>query len=336
MAKVEQSDYKIAALSNPLSGKNKRGGFERFEQAIAKFSQILHVAASNPDKIEVALQQIAQENIQVIILNGGDGTLQTVLTYLKHKQDGEFNPTLLLLQAGTTSMAFGDVGCKGKLESIFSKVIQHVDGEHQQLTKIQRPVLRMRLVKSKKTICGMFFGAGAIYSGILYCRQRLHTKGIRGELGPSIAMLWFLLDWITVNKLTVPAKARIRVNDASYISGEFSIIIATTLNRLLMGAYPFWGTECNDSKLTECKDKKVAFSFIKRNPPRAVKAFMRILRGHAPNVEPQADYYQSYYPNTVKLEIENGFTLDGELFGEQGTTSEVNLDAVGTISFLVK
>ena len=326
MGIVEQSDYKIAALSNPLSGKNKRGGFEKFEQAIVKFPQILHVAASNPDKIEVALQQFAQENIQIIILNGGDGTLQTVLTYLKHKQDGEFNPTLLLLQAGTTSMVFGDVGCKGKLESILGKVIQYVDGEHQQLTKIQRPVLRMRLVKSKKTICGMFFGAGAIYSGILYCRQRLHTKGIRGELGPSIAMLWFLLDWITVNKLTVPAKARIRVNNESSMSGEFSIIIATTLNRLLMGAYPFWATEC--------KDKTAAFSFIRCNPPHTFKAFVRILRGRSPDVEQKANYYQSYYSNTVKLEIENGFTLDGELFGEQGIVSEICLDTVGTISFL--
>ena len=52
----------------------------------------------------------------------------------------------------------------------------------------------------------MFFGAGAIYSGILYCRQKLHTKGIRGEVGPSIAMVWFLLDWLTLNRLTNPAK----------------------------------------------------------------------------------------------------------------------------------
>ena len=191
MAISEQPNSKIAALSNPLSGKNKRGGFEKFIKAIEKYPQIPHVAVSNPNEIEDALQQFSREKIQIIILNGGDGTLQTVLTYLKHKQDAVFNPELLLLQAGTTSMSFGDVGCKGKLDNILNKIIQYGNGDHQQLTKIQRPVLRMKLAKPKKIICGMFFGAGAIYSGILYCRQHLHTKGIRGELGPSIAMIWF-------------------------------------------------------------------------------------------------------------------------------------------------
>ena len=144
-----------------------------------------------------------------------------------------------------------------------------------------------------------------------------------------------MIDWITVNKLTIPAKAQLTVDSSNSESGEFSIIIATTLNRLLMGAYPFWGTACNHSKLTECKGRKAAFTFIKRNPPQAIKAFARILRGCSPNVEQKANYYQSYYPDVVKLKIENGFTLDGELFGEQGVTSEVCLDTAGTINFLI-
>lgn len=322
-----QANCNVAALSNPLSGKNKRGGFARFETAIANFPQIPHVAVSSPADIMVTLEQFERENIRIIVLNGGDGTLQTVLTYLKHIRCDHYQPELVLLRAGTTSMAFGDVGCKGKLDRVLDQVLCLAAGANHQLRKISRPVLRMRLPEKDQTLCGLFFGAGAIYSGILYCRQNLHTKGLRGELGPSVAMIWFLLDLITRNKLTTPAKATIRVNASHVIAGEFNLIVATTLQRLLMGVYPFWAT--GD------KTQQQVLSLIKSKAPRPVKACMNILRGRSPGVEIDASYYHSYCPTVVNIELENGFTLDGELFGELGVTSEIILDTVGTVNFLV-
>lgn len=322
-----QANCNVAALSNPLSGKNKRGGFAKFETAVEKFPQISHVAVSSPADIMATLEQFERENIQFIVLNGGDGTLQTVLTYLKHIRCDHYQPELVLLQAGTTSMAFGDVGCKGKLDRVLDQVLCLAAGANHQLSKISRPVLRMRLPETDQTLCGLFFGAGAIYSGILYCRQNLHTKGLRGELGPSVAMIWFLLDLITRNKLTTPARATIRVNDSDVIAGEFNLIVATTLKRLLMGVYPFWAA--GD------KTQQQVLSLIKSKAPRPVKACMNILRGRSPGVEVDASYYHSYCPTVVNVELENGFTLDGELFGELGVTSEIILDTVGTVNFLV-
>lgn len=321
-----QASSKIAALSNPLSGKNKRGAFAGFKSALANFPQIPHVAVSSPADIMASLEQFEQENIQLIIINGGDGTLQTVLTYLQYVRGERYQPELVLLKAGTTSMAFGDVGCKGRFTDVLEQIVNYVAGKNHQLKSVVRPVLRMRLPATNQTICGLFFGAGAIYSGILYCRQKFHTKGLRGEVGPSLAMIWFLLDWLTVNKLTVPARASVYVDDGEVISGEFNIITATTLRRLLMGAYPYWAE--GD------KSRHQVLSLIRRQPPRALRAFLKILRGQSPNVETDAHFYLSYCPAAVKIEIEDGFTLDGELFGGQGSATEVVLDTAGTVSFL--
>ena len=318
---------KIAALSNPYSGRNKRGGLVKFERVISKYPAIEHFIVSQPNEIAASLKEFAQQKVEIIILNCGDGTLQAVLTYLKHLQKDKFNPQLLLLRAGTTSMAFGDVGCKGGLDKIFKRVTQYADGNMQTLRVVQRPILRMHLPKSNTTLCGMFFGAGAIYSGILYCRQKLHTKGVRGEAGPSIAMLWFLLDWMTVNKLAIPARATIDINSNNSVKGEFNIIAATTMQRLLMGVYPFWGGEAKDCNLS--------FTSIKSNPPNVIRALINILRGRAPKVKGQPEYYHSCCPKTLVIEIENGFTLDGELFGEQGANTKIILDTVGTASFLI-
>ena len=320
------ADFKIAALSNPLSGKNKRGGFAKFESAIARYPNIPHVAVSNPVEIVEALKKFEQDNIALIILNGGDGTLQTVLTYLQHIRAEVYKPKIVLLKAGTTSMAFGDVGCKGTLENVLVQVMAYASGSPNNLNSISRTVLRMHLPKNAQTVCGLFFGAGAIYSGILYCRQKLHTKGLRGELGPSLAMIWFLIDWATVNKLTTPARAKIKFENEREFSGEFNIIVATSLHRLLMGVYPFWQKEE--------KYRHLALSIIKRNAPSPFKSLLRILRGHAPNVAHGSEYYRSYNLAAVNIEIENGFTLDGELFGDSGVVTEVKLDTAGTVSFL--
>ncbi len=320
------ADDKIAALSNPLSGKNKRGAFAKFESAIARYPHIPHVAVTSPAEITAALEKFEQDNITLIVLNGGDGTLQTVLTYLQHIRGEAYQPKIVLLKAGTTSMAFGDVGCKGTLEDVLAQVAAYASGSPNNLNNVSRPVLRMHLPKNAQTVCGLFFGAGAIYSGILYCRQRLHTRGLRGELGPSLAMIWFLLDWATFNRLTTPARARIKIENKSELSGEFNIILATTLNRLLMGVYPFWHKEKESEQL--------ALSIIKRNAPRPFRALLNILRGRAPDVKHGSEHYRSYSLSAVTIEIENGFTLDGELFGDSDVVTEVKLDAVGKVSFL--
>ena len=184
----------------------------------------------------------------------------------------------------------------------------------------------MTLPEKNLTVCGMFFGAGAIYNGILYCRQNIHTKGVRGELGPSMAMIRYIFDWLTSNKMTTSTRASIEMDEAPVITGEFTIITATTLNRLLMGVYPFWGHGRSSNN--------ISFTLIKKNAPKGFKAFMKILRGKDPLVEAGADYYRSVCPVKTKLIIEDGFTLDGELFGEPGKATKVELQSAGNVTFL--
>jgi len=316
----------IVAISNPRSGRNKRGGFEKFKKILADFPSIDHIVTNDETNLISALDKCKQNACDILIVNGGDGTLLHILTYLKRVENLAFNPRLVLLQAGTTSMAYGDVGCKGRLNSVLNKIISFAAGSSGELSQTERTVLRMTLPETSQMACGMFFGGGAIYNGILYCRQNLHTKGMRGELGPSMAMIRYLLDWLTVNKMTTATHARVQSDSMGVVEGEFTIITATTLKRLLMGVYPFWGKSVSNSSL--------ALSLIKRNAPKAAKAFMKILSGKPPGVEPKEDYYRSIYSSRVTMDIHDGFTLDGELFGKPGHLTHVVLESAGEVTFL--
>ena len=113
MGNRTQSELRIAALSNPLSGRNKRGAFAKFEKIISRHPHIFHFVESSPQEITSGLDQFKRKKIDVILVNGGDGTIQTVLTYLKNDNNSEYKPYLVILPAGTTSMTFGDVGYRG-------------------------------------------------------------------------------------------------------------------------------------------------------------------------------------------------------------------------------
>lgn len=321
---IEKS--RIVTISNPRSGRNKRGGFNKFNHALKNYPFIRHIVTSSELDLIPALEQCKQGACEVIIVNGGDGTLLQILTYLKQSENIGFKPNLLLLQAGTTSMAYGDVGCKAKLNIIFDEVIKYIDGNSKKIIATKREVLRMSLPEKSQTVCGMFFGAGAIYNGILYCRQNLHTKGMRGELGPSMAMIRYIFDWLTVNNMTTSTHAQVRYDQKESIEGDYTVITATSLHRLLMGVYPFWGEKNSDAYL--------ALTLIKRNAPRAMRAFIKILLGKSPGVEPQENYYRSVCVSKVMLSINDGFTLDGELFGEAGRQTKVELDSAGEVIFL--
>ena len=316
----------IVAISNPRSGRNKRGGFEKFTRAVNKFSEISHIVTANEYELADALQQCKNQNSQIIIVNGGDGTLLQILTYLKYECQDKYAPLLVLLQSGTTSMAYGDVGCKGNHENVLYRAVNYAKGNKRCLRNTPRQVLQMTLPNSGKVICGMFFGAGVIYNGILYCRQKMHTKGIRGEIGPSMTMIRYLLDWITVNKLTTSSHANIKIHDRKSASGEFTIITATTLHRLLAGVFPFWGSSASQNYFS--------FTLIKKNAPRAFTTFIKILTKKTASLDKQSDYYQSECPEKVILDIKDGFTLDGELFGKEGESTKVILETAGEVNFL--
>lgn len=326
MTQQTNSDSSSVVISNPRSGGNKKGGIDKFKSLMAGYPDIEHIILSDFSCIDHALEKAKDNNRKIIIVNGGDGTLQSILTFLKREGNQSYNPELVLMKSGTTSMCYGDVGFKTGARNMLNAVSHYGADENSLINKKSRQVLRMTLPKEGTSVCGMFFGAAAIYSGILYCRQNIHTRGIRGETGPALAMLRFLFDWMTVNKIAGSTSASIDIDQQETISGDFSIIAATTLKRLLAGVYPFWGHD-------PAKDT-YALSLIRHGAPKSIRSVLKILRGRTLTTELNNTYYHSYHVSRALLNISGGFTLDGELFGEQGKSNKVVLESAGPVTFL--
>ena len=103
---------RIGVIINPLSGGN-RNGLEDIRRLICDYPRVVHCDVQTPDDVLEALKDFARQEVDLLAVNGGDGTIQAVLTALFHHQPFEMQPLLAVLQSGTSSMTARDVGFTG-------------------------------------------------------------------------------------------------------------------------------------------------------------------------------------------------------------------------------
>jgi diacylglycerol kinase family enzyme len=103
----------VALLSNPRSTGNQ-SMLPEVRRFCARHSDIFHYEVEDVAQIACALKTIARVKPRVLVVNGGDGTVQAALTELYH--GGHFGPTpppVAVLPNGKTNLIAHDLGAAG-------------------------------------------------------------------------------------------------------------------------------------------------------------------------------------------------------------------------------
>ncbi len=312
----------IGMVTNPRSGGNRKG-LGKIREFLAENSQIHHGEAVTPAEVQAVLAGFAARDIDLLIVNGGDGTAQAVLTALYGQAIFTRPPVLALLQAGTASMLARDVGIQGGPRAALTKIAAWAAGTRRSDRDIhERSVLQVHRKEYSMPLCGMFFGAGAIPQGIDLCHRRMNIRSVRGELMPGLILARLLLAVFTGNeKLLPPTEVEIRRDDAAAQRVCCLFTLVSTLERLFLGLRPYWGEEDAPLHLTAVQSKP---RYLLRNLPS-------VLRGRrTAGVSPENGYL-SHNVRRITLDFTGRFTLDGELFG---ATSPLTIEAAGPARFL--
>ena len=104
---------KIGLISNPGSERNRRG-LQEIQQVLAGNSDVIHVATEACEELDEVLADFARRGVDLLLINGGDGTVQTVLTRLLENHPFETPPDLAILPRGMANTTAADVGLRGK------------------------------------------------------------------------------------------------------------------------------------------------------------------------------------------------------------------------------
>nr|MBA2466541.1 diacylglycerol kinase [Sphingomonas sp.] len=105
---------RIALLSNPRSTGNV-AQLPRIRAFCAEHPDVFHYEVERADQIGDAMKTIARVKPKLLVINGGDGTVQAALTELyngDHFAEGAL-PPVAVLPSGKTNLIAMDLGVHG-------------------------------------------------------------------------------------------------------------------------------------------------------------------------------------------------------------------------------
>jgi len=315
---------RIGVLINPLSGKN-RNGLGTIRKLIADFPKAFQRDVQTPEDIRSALDDFARNNVNLVVVCGGDGTVQGVLTALFHYRPFESLPVLALLQGGTANMLSKDLGLKGSRRNALRRLMQWaLSGADDRFIQ-QRSVLRVSTPGNQGPLYGLFFGAGAIYQGIRFFHEKVKTWGLRGELAHLLILGRYLAALAAKSKHVVnPVSIKITLDQHQQQQREYLLVLISTLERVILGLRPCWGIE----------DGPLQFTAVGSRPRHLLRTIFQLaFKGTNRFPEPR-NGYASHNVHRVQLDLQSGFTLDGELYLSDPRLGPVVVEEGGQASFL--
>jgi Diacylglycerol kinase catalytic domain len=227
---------RVALLSNPRSTGN-RSLLPQVRQFCASHPDIFHYEVEDVAQIGAAMRTIAMVGPRVIAINGGDGTVQAALTEL---YSGEYfggkPPPVAVLPNGKTNLIALDLGAEGDALQALQRVVDLAAcdlGDH----VIQRQLISLS-DGSARPVLGMFLGGAYLADVMLYCRHRIYPLGLPNGLSHLLAALlgvFAIIFGLGGGRLPPkPAPMRISLMRQGEMKGRFSLLIVTTLEKLLL------------------------------------------------------------------------------------------------------
>ena len=139
----------IGVITNIYSGANKNGKYKK--KLLKKIFRNVAIVerTSHIGQISSVLRSFKKHDIKILCIDGGDGTIQKVMTeWIKQNGENSELPYLIPLRGGTSNATAHDFGLKGDATIISKKVkeeweklekgiISRLDFEHRNLLKIE-------------------------------------------------------------------------------------------------------------------------------------------------------------------------------------------------------
>lgn len=232
----------VALLSNPKSTGNRQT-LPRVRSYCANHPDIFHYEVEHVDQIGRAFQTIARVDPAVIVINGGDGTVQASLTELY--QGEHFHgrvPPIAVLPNGKTNLIALDLGIHGDPIKALEKILEIAKSGVEDHVVARELIALSDGQAESRPVLGMFLGGAGLADTMLYCRNQIYPLGLSNGLShfiTALAVVFSLLFGIRARFLPPSSKpVRISLIRDGQLAGRFSVLIVTTLEKLLLGVQP--------------------------------------------------------------------------------------------------
>ena len=240
----------VAVISNPHSWRNRASNHLAELCHILRFyPNVTHYIPPHLRELEEIINQVIQDKPDLIILNGGDGTIHHILSLLYQKTGFSNLPLLALMTGGTTNLIAGELGLKISVAQLLEKIDQQ---GLEKLNVLAKPAMVLNHSAMAVPKIGFFFGTAAFTNATISSRQHIRVKTIKSTLSvlfPLVRSVWQAIK-MTIG-LGAPTDqdqslyqgypAKITLENRLPILSKQTLFLATTLSRMSFGLKVFWG-----------------------------------------------------------------------------------------------
>jgi len=295
---------RIGLLNNLRAGRSHAQVW-RLLQMLRDHPEVLHVETDSAGAVPEALSDLSRQEVDLLVVNGGDGTLAHALTeILEHRVFDGRVPMISVLRGGRTNMTALDLACQRDPVKGMEALISAADRGDIEERVQRRDVLRVEYGPHQQVRCGMFFGGGVIHRAIDLIHGNFPQGRVRGSVGATLVTAALIAKLATrgTGGILTPDKAHIQLDGELVAPGEFTLLMACTLPRLFARLRPFWGTGPGG----------VRFTALAADAPHIWRNAPGIVRGNPRAAVREEDGYLSRNVKRAELRFDCGFTVDGE------------------------
>jgi hypothetical protein len=310
---------RIGIISNPRSSSHRAGHAGLAEAA----ARLPHAAPESREALREALAEFGAAGVEVLAVHGGDGTLREVLSALPQAWNGPL-PAIAPLAAGRTNLAAHALweARRDKAEDATGLRRLLAAAEAGRLRRHSRPVLEVSR-GAAAPMRGLLFGAAAFTRAVGLAEGKLHQHGLMDNAVVGLTGLLMAAQALA-GRGTLGGALRqgtpmqvARDGDAAAGGARF-ILLATTLDRLMLNLWPFWGGGEGSIRVLD----------VAAPPSRLGAGLWAVLRRRAPALPG----WRSGRANRLRIGLREPFVLDGETF--QPGPDGVVLSASAPLTFV--
>jgi diacylglycerol kinase (ATP) len=256
----------------------------------------------NVNELGTVAQEFLDQGIEIVGVNGGDGTLHLVLTaFLKVYGDRPL-PKVMSLRGGSMNTMSNSLKIKGDTISIVKRAVRNLrEGK-------PFPERSQHLVKVNDKY-GFMSGAGAIATFLDFYYSGTSTGPVRAAKVFSQTVWGAIVKNEYGQRLRLPKPARITVDGQRLGPEAFTIMLACSIKELGLGFAP----------TPHAYDRPNCFHFLGADidPVRVVPQLLTIWRGRDMR-HPHIQYSNAAENVIIEPLAPMRYTVDGEMYDATG------------------
>ncbi|MBV9932562.1 MAG: diacylglycerol kinase [Alphaproteobacteria bacterium] len=318
---------RVALLSNPTASGN-RALLPQIRAFCAVQRDIFHYEVERVDQIGTAMARIARVKPRVLVINGGDGTVQAALTEIHNgRHFGDEPPPVAVLPNGKTNLIAMDLGADGDPLQTLEQVLAIARSD------MKRHIVARELIALSdgsamgRTVLGMFLGGAGLADIMLYCRHRIYPLGLPNGFSHVLAFLvGFVANIFGLKNGLFPKRPdpiEVSVTRHGRLQGRFAVLVVTTLERLIL-----------HGEMPGRRERSGALQLIavERRPLAVLRVVVGSLLGRLGKQRFGGVHVER--GDEIRIEADrSSVILDGELF-EASRSRPIVLRRTGPVSFL--